>query len=285
MVSQSDGILLRTNVVKQFVTPASSFLSQQPDGLALRTNLLKIVLPVLLLGLPVVHADEPPRASAKVDMKVSFNREPAKSLSIDLYGREAPESTKRFISWCSGENSIVSSGGNSFSYDGSLVSKVVKGEEIEIGKFKGGSGKKLATTMSDSGKVSMGSIDLASTEVPPTSDVGTLKNRRGSLSLPRAGQTFAFSLSPSENNDSLDKKNVVIGQVTNEEGMEVIRKANTVPVSREDPLGTKNAFSSAGKGFDPRAKLATVNRPLQRIEITDCRVSEKASLAGFLGGD
>ena len=156
-----------------------------------------IMLPGLMLSLPV-HATELPKATSKAVIKVSFNREPAKSLSVDLYGREAPESTKKFMSFCSGENDIVLGGGKSFSYDGALVSRVVKGVEIEVAKFKGGSGKKLTTAMSNSGKVSMGSVDLAETEVPPTSDTGILESRYGSISVPKAGKTFAFYLSPSE---------------------------------------------------------------------------------------
>ena len=272
---------MRISCVALFMVISTFFLPTS-RGSTLKMKIMKtIILPGLMVSLPV-HAGELPKATSKAVLKLSFNREPAKSLNIDLYGREAPESTKRFISWCSGENDIVSSGGKSFSYDGALVSRVVKGAEIEVAKFKGGSGKKLTTTMNNSGKVSMGSIDLAEAEVSPTSDEGTLTSRYGSISLPKAGKTFAFFLSPSESKD-LDKTNVVIGQVTNSEGLEAIERINKVPVSREDILGTKKALSSAGKGFDPRAKLASINRPLQRIEITECRVLEKASLVGFLG--
>ncbi len=276
---------MRIGFIRVVLVAIAAYLSPVSYSWSLKSKAMKnFMLQSWLLVMPV-YAGELPAATSKVEIKVSVNREPAKSLNIELYGQEAPESTKRFISWCSGENDIVSSGGNSFSYDGALVSSLVKDKEIKVGKFKAGSGKKLATSMSDSGKVSMSSIDLAEELVPPTSDVGALRSRYGSISLPRAGKTFAFILSPSDTTSTdFDRKNIVIGQVTNSEGLVAIERINNIPVSRDDVLSSKTVFSAAGKGFDPRAKLASVNRPLQRIEISDCSVLEEASLTTFLGG-
>jgi cyclophilin family peptidyl-prolyl cis-trans isomerase len=79
----------------------------------------------------------------------------------------------------------------------------------------------------------------------------------------------------------LDEDNLVIGKVLS--GMEVVGRINDIPVSREDSLGSKAAFSNAGKGFDPRAKLASVDRPLKQIKVMQCQVDEKANnVASFL---
>jgi hypothetical protein len=48
-----------------------------------------------------------------------------------------------------------------------------------------------------------------------------------------------------------------------------------VPISKEDPLGSKTVFAAAGKGFDPRAKIIYLNKPLQKITIAK---------AGVMGG-
>ena len=49
--------------------------------------------------------------------------------------------------------------------------------------------------------------------------------------------------------------------------MEVVDQINQIPVNREDILGSKKAFSDLGKGFDPRAKLAAVDRPLRSVKV------------------
>ena len=40
-------------------------------------------------------------------------------------------------------------------------------------------------------------------------------------------------------------------------------------------------FSSAGKGFDPRAKIASVDRPLVKIRINKCTV-DSANMAQLM---
>ena len=95
----------------------------------------------------------------------------------------------------------------------------------------------------------------------------------------RGGGSFDFTIAPRPNAD-LDKGNIIIGKVI--EGVDVIEEINDIPTSREDILGTKQAFSNAGKAFDGRAKLAAVGKPLKRVRILSCTVDDKASLASFL---
>lgn len=229
-------------------------------------------------GVPV--EDEKVTAVAKLD--VSIQRAPSRELEVGLYGEASPESTRRFLSFCSGDNEYKSAG-LSFKYDGAQVSTILQGKSFEVGKFSSGSGKKLATKMSESGKVSLSSIDLGE-DLLPTQDTGTGTRpmTKGLVSMPRKGGSFAFTVLSGDADKEFRAKNVAIGKVVNPEGLALIDEIDRIPVSREDILGTKGAFSSAGRGFDGRAKLASVNRPLQRVEVTRCTVSEKASLASFL---
>jgi cyclophilin family peptidyl-prolyl cis-trans isomerase len=223
------------------------------------------------------------KITSKVQLDVSINRQPPKTLHIGIYGNAAPESSQRFLSLCSGENSYRSSEGT-FNYDGAQVSKIIKGSEIEIGKFKAGRGKQLSTSMSHSGQVSLSSIDLSDEITPTTDRLGLLPHMKGTVSVPAKGRSFEFDISAKDGNTDLDRTNVVIGQVFPDggSGLAAIEAIDKVPVSRDDPLQSKRAFASAGKAFDPRAKLASVNRPLQRVEVVACRVEEAASMASFL---
>ena len=223
------------------------------------------------------------KVTAFVKLDVSIQRQPAREVDIGLFGEAAPESTRRFISFCSGDNDYKSAG-QPFTYDGAQVSKISKDHEIEVGKFANGKSKKLTTKMSESGKVSLSSIDLGE-DLTPTKDgaAGQLPIKKGLVTVPKKGGTFSFFIHSGALDDGVDAKSrVVIGEVINDEGLDVIESINSVPVSREDALGTKGAFSTVGKGFDPRAKLASVNRPLQRVEVLKCSVADKASLASFL---
>jgi hypothetical protein len=54
--------------------------------------------------------------------------------------------------------------------------------------------------------------------------------------------------------------------------MDVLAAICAVPVSKEDILGSKKAFAGAGKGFDPRARIATVDKPLTKISVVKAGV-------------
>ena len=101
----------------------------------------------------------------------------------------------------------------------------------------------------------------------------------GVVSVPTGGKTFEFTIAQKPN-PALDQDHLVIGRVLS--GFEVLEKINDIPVSKEDVIGTKQGFSQLGKGFDPRAKLASIDRPLQKIFIQSCRVDEKAAVPSFL---
>ena len=139
----------------------------------------------------------------------------------------------------------------------------------------------------------------------------------GVVSMRKGGEFFGFTIAPAPN-VNLDEENVVIGRVI--EGMNVISMINEVPTSKEDSLGMKRGkkaclsltlltytytyttifififiyifmpfqspsrvpgFSSVGKGFDPRAKIASVDRPLVKIRINKCTV-DSANMAQLM---
>ena len=198
-----------------------------------------------------------PAITSQAYLDISIARQKPQRVTLGLYGKDAPGASKFFLSVCKGDY------GDGVSYDGSQVSLVQKDELITVGKLAYGGGK--ATEIKD-GKIR--AYNLAERFV--NTDSNELKHdMSGLVSVPKQGGTFEFNISPKPNLD-LDEDNLVIGQVM--QGMEVIDEINNIPVSREDGIGSKTAFSSAGKGFDPRAKLITLNRPLRQVKILQCQV-------------
>jgi cyclophilin family peptidyl-prolyl cis-trans isomerase len=210
--------------------------------------------------------------TAKVSLDFSVARQRQESVILGIYGNEAPTASKIFLSLCRGDY------GDGISYDGSQVSRVQRNKRIDVGRLSKGGGQKQETWTDFSGKVRIRSVDLARSVVH--SDSNTLSHdSAGIVSVPRGGGSFLFTIAPKANAD-LDEENVVIGKVLS--GMSTIEKINAVPVSQEDALGTKGTFSSLGKNFDGRAKLATIEKPLQKIVLQQCVVDESGSVASFL---
>jgi len=259
-------------------------------GHTLRKSLAVASLPLCFLASPNAYAAavepsaaEPiatattaptPRATASVYLDFSIARKKPERVTAEIYGQSASEASLIFLNVCKGDNVY----GDGVVYDGSQVSRIVKDKEITIGKFALGKNNKQETWMDNVGKVRIRSIDLA--EKATHRDTNSLTHKRGSISVPKGGGSFEFSIAPTDGANDLNEKNVVIGQVV--DGFEVIDKINQIPVSKEDSIGSKGGFSSLGKGFDGRAKLASVNRPLVKVVLAECRVDEKANIASFL---
>lgn len=195
------------------------------------------------------------------------------SIVVGVYGNDAPLSSQVFLSLCSGENPW------GVSYDLSQVSRIIKDKEIDFGKFAKGSNQKQETWMDSVGKVRIRSVNVAENTL--NSDSNALSHdAEGVVSMAKGGGAFDFVIAPKVNTD-LDSTRIVIGRVLS--GMDVVNDINTVPASREDALGSKGAFSNAGKGFDGRAKLAMpVGKPLKKVVVRSCAVEDKASFASFL---
>lgn len=250
--------------------PLQSFIPNVPKQLSI--SFPAFLLASFFINNAQCNAVDSPVITSTVLFDISINRKSSDRVSVGLYGNEAPTATKLFLSICKGENAA------GVSYDFSQVSRIIKNNRIDVAKFSQGGAQKQETWLDSSGKMRLRNVDLASSAVH--SDVNNLRHDvPGRLSVPKGGKSFAFTINPKEN-IALDEENVVIGKVIN--GMDVIQKINMIPVSREDALGSKGGFSNVGKNFDGRAKLATVDRPLQKIQIVQCQVEEKASIASFL---
>jgi cyclophilin family peptidyl-prolyl cis-trans isomerase len=212
--------------------------------------------------------------TAKAYVDVSIARKPAERITLGLYGDEAPRATKIFLSICKNEYQ------DDLNYDGSTISRVQKDKRIDFGKMSAGKDQRQETYVNPSGKASIRNVDLAE-KVTHSDTNAFLHDTKGTLSVPKGGKSFQFTLTPeSKPNKDLDRDNLVIGKVL--DGMDVVNRINAVPVSREDALGTKRGFADAGKGFDPRAKIISLDRPLQKIVVTKCTVDESATLSSFL---
>ena len=225
--------------------------------------------------IPSAVLDTGPRQAkitAQVYLDVSVARGPAERITLAVYGDDAPAASKFFLSICKGDY------GEGVSYDGAQVSRIETDKRIDVGKLSKGGNKKQETWMDGMGKVRIRSVSLASKAIHR--DQNDLHHdAAGVLSVKKGGGTFDFTIAP-QSNSQLDSENVVIGKVIS--GMDVVSKINQVPASKEDLLGSKGGFSALGKGFDGRAKIAVVGKPLQKVSILQCQVEEKASVSSFL---
>ena len=229
----------------------------------------------MILTIPSIanSVDLVPEITSKVNLDFSIARGKPQKVVVGLFGNEAPTSSRFFLNICKGDNS------NGLTYDGSQVSTLIKDKKIEINKFSLGSNLKQETYKNEVGTVRIRSIDLASSAI--YNDENNLSHdEAGLVSMKRGGGSFGLTINTKPNPD-LDDDYIVIGKVLS--GLETLDEINNIPVSKEDALGTKNGFSNLAKnGGDSRGKIASVNRPLKKIIINQCTISESASLASFM---
>ena len=224
-------------------------------------------------GVSPAVADEPTiTAKVNFDVKIAPSSS-SKRFSIGIYGDEAPLTSKVFLSLCTGENAW------DVSFDSSQVSRILKDQRIDVGKFSKGGGQRQERSIDNIGKVRVRSVNVA--DNTKNSEENSLHHLTGGeVSMRRGGGSFEFTIAPKPN-PKLDESQIIIGRVI--EGMEVIQEINDVPSSKEDALGSKSAFSNAGKAFDGRAKLAMpVGRPLRKVNVLSCELEDKASLTSFM---
>ena len=218
------------------------------------------------------HIINTPKITSSVFLDISINRKESERVEIGLYGDEAPRATRIFLSVCNGDI------GGGVNYDYSQVSRIQKNRRIDVNKFSLGAAQRTESWKDIDGKVRLRNVDLAKNY--PHNDVNNLRHDApGIVSVVKGGQSFGFTIAPAPSPD-LDDENVVIGKVS--KGLDTINRINNIPVSHEDILGTKQAFSQLGKGVDGRAKLASVDRPLQKVQILECKVQDTGSIASFL---
>lgn len=212
------------------------------------------------------------KVTSKVYLDVSIARSPVERITLGIYGDDAPAASKFFLNICE------SNYGDGVSYDGAQVSRIQMDRRIDIGKLSKGGNKKQETWIDGMGKMRIRSVSLSSKLIH--SDINDLRHDTpGIISVRKGGGTFDFTIA-SKINPKLDSENIVIGKVL--DGMDIVNKINKIPVSKEDIIGSKGTLAAFGKGFDGRAKLAAVEKPLQRVSVLQCKIAEKASITSFL---
>ncbi|CAM9331945.1 unnamed protein product [Phaeothamnion confervicola] len=255
--------------VRAFCPPsmeASKWDLQRSQNVVSRRKMIGATLATALVGIKptfVTAAEETvAKVTAKTYLDVTIGNDPAGRVVIGLYGDSAPSTVANFLKVVRGEYR------GEISYDGSSVTRVESGSRIDLGKLPLGSDKYETRAIDGTGRVRRTTRNAA--EDLATAEVNRLHHDRpGVVSTRIGGATFEFTIA-TEPNPALDKENIVFGEVL--EGMDTVRKMEAVPVSREDPIGSKQRFAAAGKNFDPRAKLASIYRPLRKIVVTKAGV-------------
>ncbi|CAM9247711.1 unnamed protein product [Choristocarpus tenellus] len=217
---------------------------------------------------PVSAQETAPAPQAEVTKKVALQLvsggESMGTLVIGLYGKAAPQAVENFLSV------VETNYRGGINYDGSGITRVEKGKRIDLGKLPLGADKYEVSEIDWTGRVRRKSMSAA--EGMMNSDFNLLlHDQPGVVSMRRGGGTFEFTIAPAANPD-LDNEDMVMGQVVS--GLDVMAALEGIPVTRDDPLGSKSSFASAGKGFDPRAKLASLYRPLRKITVTKAFVTK-----------
>ena len=260
------------------ITPLRTTMTSSADLKELCLPRLRTYIAGIGLFLAGTHlqpcwAIETPKTTARVSLDFSVARGEPKTVRVDLYGTEAPLASKVFMSLCAGDRP------DGVSFDDSSVSRLIKNEEFTVGKFRKGSDMKQITEMDSVGKVRIKSVDLAERVVH--SDSNSLAHEFGSISVPRGGKSFAFTVGLGSS-PRLDDENVVIGKVV-EDVDSALAAINQVRTSREDSLGMKGNFAALGRAAgDGRAKLASVDRPLTKIQLLGCTVDSVSSITSTM---
>jgi cyclophilin family peptidyl-prolyl cis-trans isomerase len=200
---------------------------------------------------------------------MSIAGQPAGRFTMGLFGKNSPEIVGNFLKVLNGE-------GQSASYVYSTVWRVLDGYCIDMGRVVGGGGKKLKKEINESGVMRIKTGNAA--DWTRNTEINELKHVEPFLlTMKRGGGTYEFSVT-TQANEELDKDHVVFGRLLMKEGggeekyrkgnEEVIESILKVKVSTDDPIASKKIFAAAGKGFDPRAKIIYLNKPLQKIVVT-----------------
>ncbi|CAM9553740.1 unnamed protein product [Chrysoparadoxa australica] len=262
------------------------------QGLDRRTLFRECAVTVASIGLSeaALAAESGPLISDKVEMTFAIDREPAGKVVLGLYGKEAPETAANFVkvvevdtmdphpsSWAPRIHDLNAylprhqGLRGSIDYNGSSVFCVEKGKRVDLGKLQGGLDKYEVRRIDNTGHIRRETRNAAEDLI--SSDKNDLKHDVPYVaSMRKGGKTFEFTIA-SQANPELDENNVVFGRVLS--GFDIIDRIESVPVTRDDPLGSKKGFSKAGAGFDPRAKVISLNRPLQKITMVTARVVGK----------
>jgi len=169
-----------------------------------------------------------PRAAVteRFVMDVLISGQTVGRLTLGVYRDAAPDSCDTFSQLARGtlrsEPDDVPA-----TLERSTAFRVLKGREVVLGALKAPSGQlKLIAGKTKPQRFSV---------VPPRNkDTNALSHdAAGLLSMRRGGGSFAFVLTP-EANAALDKEWIVIGQILDAEGMQILARLNSLPTNNYD---------------------------------------------------
>jgi len=173
----------------------------------------------------------------RVQFDMSVGGEGVGILELALWRQAAPQAVDALVKLCAGrffpiDDEILQA--KPASLERSVVVRVLKDRQVVLGGLKVQGGSMLLVR---------GRTKPQLVPVPPpvTTDApnGISHDAAGLVSVVRGGGSFEFTL-VSRANGALDKDNLVIGQITNADGMAILERINALPTDnyRKAPLAT-----------------------------------------------
>lgn len=179
---------------------------------------------------PAIETVPPPRAKPATErfgLDVSVGGQSVGRMVVGLWAESAPGSCDAFSQLARGVL-ITEEGDEPAKLERSAAVKIQRDRAVELGDLKnrGGSLRLMA------GRTKPVRFPV----VPPRNDDadnGLSHDRAGLLSVRRGGGAFSFVLTPKANAE-LDREFIVIGQILDDEGMQVLGRLNQLPVNNYD---------------------------------------------------
>lgn len=166
-------------------------------------------------------------ASERFGLDVSVGGQRVGRIALGLWAESAPASCDAFSQLARGVL-ISEPGDEPAKLERSAAVKIQRDQAVVLGDLKnlGGSLRLMA------GRTRPVRFPV----VPPRNndaDNGLSHDRAGLLSVRRGGGAFSFVLTPKANTE-LDREFIVIGQILDDEGMQVLARLNQLPVNNYD---------------------------------------------------
>lgn len=227
-------------------------------------------------------AYDAPEITRRVRLEFIIGDQPPQSITVGLYGKEAPMSVRAFEGLCAG--TLAAAPG--LTYSGSVVSRVVRNEYIEAGKPAAGDAKSIEREIDGTGYVRSTIVNRADALV--NTDTNTLSHDRpGLCSMRRGGGAFEFLLTPRANSE-LDKDFLVIGEVI--EGQTVVDKINDLPTRLPSPQSDAAGLASlyglkAGTALGVAGLVGRGPVGSQGAAFEALRVTSALAAFSFVGGE
>ncbi|CAN8066366.1 unnamed protein product [Agarophyton chilense] len=194
-------------------------------------------------------------ASDRVFFDISVAGRPVGRVVIQLFADAAPVSVDTFKRLV--EGTLRNRSGRTAGYKYAQAARVISGKRVDLGRVK-----QIDELNQQPG---VPQRQIVTVQVPENRDSNHLSHdAKGLVSVQRGG-SFEFSvlLAPDA---ELDSTHLVIGRVV--DGMNVVQVLGNVPTNRKT---NRDGFRNIGKAIgDARAKVDLEDKPLQKIQITNC---------------